>query len=78
MSQSVRTMGREAPGVGLCSQWQGSRAFCGDVFFGFRFLGEGGYFEGLGEVVQGKVSKHANEPLPTSHFQILKHLKGVG
>lgn len=24
----------------------------------------------------GRVSEHANEPLPTSHFQILKHLKG--
>jgi hypothetical protein len=26
----------------------------------------------------GRVSKHANESLSTSHFQILKHLKGEG
>lgn len=24
------------------------------------------------------MSEHANEPLPTSHFQILKHLRGEG
>lgn len=58
------------------------RAFWGGGFFGFRFLGEGGYFEGLGRgwftPLLGRVSEHANEPLPTSHFQILKHLRGEG
>lgn len=49
-------------------------AFWGGGFFGFKFLGEGGYFEGLG----GRVSEYANEPFSTSHFQILKLLKGEG
>lgn len=34
----------------------------------------GGWFTPL----LGRVSEHANEPLPTSHFQILKHLRGEG
>lgn len=38
--------------------WPTARsAFCGDGFFGFRFLGEGGYFEGLGEVVHSSAGE---------------------
>lgn len=33
------------------------RAFCGGGFFGFRFLGEGGYFEGLGGVVHSSAGE---------------------
>lgn len=52
-------------------------AFCAGGVFGFKFLGEGGYFEGRGGG-GGRVSEHANELFSTSHFQILKLLKGEG
>lgn len=53
---SIKTPGRGAPGCGPLWPPVG-RAFCGDGFFGFRFLGDGGYFEGLGEVVHSSAGE---------------------
>lgn len=69
---------RGAPGVGLSDLQQGGPSVVVASLVSGSWEREvilrdlGRWFSPL----LGRVSEHANEPLSTSHFQILKHLRG--
>lgn len=75
---SLRTLEQGAPGVGPSGLQQGGPSVVVASLVSGSWEREvilrdlGRWFTPL----LGRVSEHANEPLSTSHFQILKHLSG--